>query len=123
MLSVTFTVIKQGETMTSTVRVNMNVCDHCTTVRATKKDEMTYEIEITSDCPNIMSMAEKIDTLSLTDLTDKPNSRLFDIARESEGSANCLVPAGILHAAWIEAGLISKNRALGVKTNNVEFVD
>jgi hypothetical protein len=109
--------------MTTTIRVNMNVCDHVTTVRATQTDEMTYEIEIESDCPNVKEMATMIDVLDLTDLTDKPNSRLFDIARESKGSANCLVPAGILHAAWIEAGLISKNRALDVRSNDVEFVD
>jgi len=109
--------------MTTTVKVNMNVCSHCTTVKATQRDDMTYEIEIVSDCPNVKKMAESIEILDMTDLTDKPNSRLFDIARDSAGSANCLVPAGILHAAWIEAGLISKNRALDVKTNNVEFVD
>ncbi|NYT12080.1 MAG: hypothetical protein GKC03_05940 [Methanomassiliicoccales archaeon] len=109
--------------MTSTVKINMNVCSQFTVVKATQKDDGTFDIEVTSDCPNVREFAETLENLDLTDLTDKANSRLFDRMRVTAMSANCLVPAGILHAAWIEAGLISKNLAKSVGNNNVEFVD
>lgn len=109
--------------MTSSVKINMNICDQYTKVTATQREDGTFDIKVKSECPNVRKFAESLENLTLTDLTDKANSRVFDRMRVTEMSANCLVPAGILHAAWLEAGLISKNRARSVGPNNVEFLD
>ena len=37
-------------------------------------------------------------------------------------SANCLVPAGLISAGWVEAGMIAKSNAKKNKCNEVEFV-
>jgi hypothetical protein len=42
--------------------------------------------------------------------------------REAKMSANCLFPAGLLSAAWLEAGLVAKSRAKEKKSNRIEFV-
>lgn len=42
--------------------------------------------------------------------------------RVTKMSADCLVPAGILTAAWFEAGMIAKSLAKSKKNNNVEFI-
>jgi len=53
---------------------------------------------------------------------DKRNSKVFDRMRVTKMSANCLVPAGILSAAWLEAGMIAQSNAKKNKENSVEFV-
>jgi hypothetical protein len=59
----------------------------------------------------------------MEDLTDKSRSRVFDRMREVKMSANCLVPAGVLSAAWVEAGLIARSRALAKGSNEVIFLE
>jgi hypothetical protein len=41
--------------------------------------------------------------------------------RNSQMSATCLVPHGILSAGWMEAGLWSKNLAMRQERNTIEF--
>jgi hypothetical protein len=41
--------------------------------------------------------------------------------KHTKMSANCLFPAGLLSAGWVEAGLIAKSRAKDKKSNWIEF--
>ncbi len=108
--------------MTSKVRVNMNLCAKTTTVSVTQTPEGTYHVEVDTLCDNVKEFASTLENLTLEDLTDKKNSRVFERMRVTKMSADCLVPAGILTAAWLEAGMIAQSNARKVKNNSVEFV-
>jgi len=107
--------------MTSKVRVYMEICDRVSTVEVTDQKDGTYAVNVKTACPNVREFIIGLEALNLTDLTDKRNSRVFERMRESKMSANCLFPAGLLSAAWLEAGLIAKSRAKDKKGNRIEF--
>lgn len=109
--------------MTSKVKIEMKVCDRTTEVRATDNGDGTFSIDVTSPCPNVQEFARTLEVLTMEDLTDKAHSRVFDRMRVVKMSANCLVPAGMLSAAWVEAGLIARSRALGMGSNEVRFLE
>jgi hypothetical protein len=108
--------------MTSKVKVNMKLCAKTSIVEVVQTPEGTYKVQVTTSCDNVKEFASGLEELTLTDLTDKQNSKVFDRMRVTKMSANCLVPAGILSAAWLEAGMIAKSNAKKNKENSVEFV-
>ena len=107
--------------MTSKVRVYMEICDRVSAVEVTDQKDGTYAVKVKTACPNVREFTTGLEVLNLIDLTDKRNSRVFERMRESKMSANCLFPAGLLSAAWLEAGLIAKSRAKDKKGNRIEF--
>lgn len=109
--------------MVSRVVVEMRVCAHRTEIGATDNGDGTFNIKVESPCPNVREFARTLEVLTMDDLTDKPRSRVFDRMREVKMSANCLVPAGLLSAAWVEAGLIARSRALAQRSNEVLFLE
>jgi hypothetical protein len=108
--------------MSSKVKVNMNICDKVTIVEVNQTPDGLYSVKVTSPCENVMEFASGLEELTIADLTDKTNSKVFDRMRVTKMSADCLVPAGILTAAWFEAGMIAKSLARSKKNNNVEFI-
>jgi hypothetical protein len=109
--------------MTSKVKIEMKVCDRTTEVEATDNEDGTYSIKVTSPCPNVQEFAKSLEVLTMEDLVDKSKSRVFDRMRITKMSANCLVPAGMLSAAWVEAGLLARSRAIGLGSNEVRFLE
>jgi hypothetical protein len=109
--------------MVSKIKVEMRVCEKTTEVEATDNGDGTYSIKVDSPCPNVQEFASTLEVLTMDDLIDKANSKVFDRMRVTKMSANCLVPAGILSAAWVEAGLIARSRALGMGSNEVRFLE
>ncbi len=101
----------------------MNVCEKITEIRALDNGDGTFSIQVDSPCPNVREFARTLEVLTMDDLTDKTSSRVLDRMRTTKMSANCLVPAGILSAAWVEAGLIARSRALGKGSNEVRFLE
>jgi len=101
----------------------MKVCDRTTEFEAIDNGDGTFGIKVDSPCPNVQEFARTLEVLTLQDLTDKANGRVFDRMREVKMSANRLVPAGLLSAAWVEAGLIARSRALGMGANEVRFLE
>ena len=112
----------ERERMTSKVKVNMNLCGKTSIVEVTQTPEGTYKVQATTACDNVKEFASGLEELTITDLIDKRNSKVFDRMRVTKMSANCLVPAGILSAAWLEAGMIAQSNAKKNKENSVEFV-
>ena len=100
----------------------MNLCDKVTLVEVSQTPEGTFAVKVTSPCANVMEFATGLEELSIADLTDKANSKVFDRMRVTKMSADCLVPAGILTAAWFEAGMLAKSLARSKKNNNIEFI-
>jgi hypothetical protein len=100
----------------------MEICDRVSAVEVTDQKDGTYAVKVKTACPNVREFTTGLEILNLIDLTDKRNSRVFERMRESKMSANCLFPAGLLSAAWLEAGLIAKSRAKDKKGNRIEFI-
>jgi hypothetical protein len=108
--------------MTSKVRVNMRLCDKVSTILATTQEDGTFKMEVQTTCDNVREFSRGLESLTITDLTDKADGRVFDRMRQCKMSANCLVPAGLISAGWVEAGMIAKSNAKKNKCNEVEFV-
>jgi len=97
--------------MTSKVKVNMTLCAkaHLITVEITP--EMEFVVTVETDCDNVREFIDALGKLSMTDLSDKKASKVWEIFKNVRMSANCLVPAAVMDAAWMEAGMLSKSRA------------
>ncbi len=110
--------------MVSKVKVNMRTCHKTTLVTAELlEDGETIKINLASDCENIKNYAKLIgDTISLTDCTDYPSSKIFADENRMILSMPCLVPSAIMNAAWMEVGMLSKSLAKDAKTNDNEFI-
>jgi hypothetical protein len=109
-------------TMTSKVKVNTKLCGFVSLIEATEKDDGTYDIKVDSPCEKIQKFAKGLENLTLVDIADWPNSVVQRRMLEMKIGASCLVPSGILNAARLEAGLISKSLAEQVKCISIEFV-
>jgi hypothetical protein len=108
--------------MTSKIRVNMRLCDKVSMIMATTNPDGTFDIEVQPTCDNVREFSRGLESLTITDLTDKVNGKVFDRMRHCKMSANCLVPAGMISAGWVEAGMIAASNAKKNKCNEVEFV-
>lgn len=114
---------KRGWVMVTKVKVKMNMCGKEHVVIVDTIGPNNYSVEVQSDCPNVRAFMRKLDRLTMDDLVEKYTSRIFDRMRNSSMSATCLVPHGILSAAWMEAGLWSKNLAKKQERNTIEFLE
>jgi len=97
--------------MTSKVRVNMTVCDKTHLIEVEMTPDMEFEVRAETDCENVREFIDALGRLNFTDISDKKASKVWDIFRNVRMSANCLVPAAVMDAAWMEAGMLSKNLA------------
>lgn len=97
--------------MTSKVRVNMTICDKTHLIEVEMTPDMEFEVRAETDCENVREFIDALGRLNLTDISDKKASKVWDIFKNVRMSANCLVPAAVMDAAWMEAGMLSKNLA------------
>lgn len=109
--------------MTSRVKVNMSVCGKTTIIKVTQNDEGDFEIEAETDCDNVKEFIGLLGKLTLTDISDKPNSRIWECFKKAKMSSTCLTPAAVVNAAWLEAGMLSKNLALSKGKICVEYLE
>lgn len=105
--------------MTSTVLVKMNTCSKTHRITVSLRDDGDLDLSIVSDCKNVQAYAEKIQKISMDDITEFCNSRLNSPENRSLLSVPCLVPTGIFDAAWMEVGLLSKSLCEAVGSNEV----
>lgn len=108
--------------MTAQVRVNMRLCGKTHLITVDMNEEGDFSCRIESDCVNVQEFSEGLERITLADLTDKANSGIVDRYRHCRMSANCLAPAGLISAGWMEAGMISRSNARKNKANDVEFI-
>jgi hypothetical protein len=97
--------------MTSRVKVDMKVCGKEHLIEVEMTPELEFEVRAETDCVNVREFIDKLGRLSLTDISDKKSSKVWEVFKNVSMSANCLVPAGVMDAAWMEAGMLSKNLA------------
>ena len=106
--------------MTTKVTVEMPLCGYRTKIRA-ERDGDGVRLKIFSGCNKIQYVARELETLSAVELADPSQSRLFKLLLESRFTPTCLVPVGIMNAAWVEVGNTSRYLALEKKELKIRF--
>lgn len=95
--------------MSSTVVVHMRTCGRTARITVAKQPDGTVRVAIDSDCANVASYARLLgDTIAEADVLDRAASRITAPATVRPLTAPCLVPNGVLYAASLELGLLSK---------------
>lgn len=106
----------------TTVVVKMKFCDKTHTIDVKARDDGDLDVRIESDCENVKEFARLLgDRLTMMDVTEREGSRLVDNAILEPLTLTCLAPAGVLDAAWLELGMLSKSRAKEVGSNEVSY--
>lgn len=99
----------------------MNTCGKLNKVTAELQEDGTIRVKIVSDCPNVQAYAERLGNITVEDVTNYEGSKVVDSEVRATLSVPCLTPIAVFDAAWMELGLLSKNRAKDVGNNNVSF--
>jgi len=93
-------------------------CKNTSEIEVRMTDDGDFIVKVSSSCRKVTNFVEGLGPLSMTDLTDKKESKVFRNFINSDMSANCLTLSGVITAAWMEAGMIAKSYAkLGVPLN------
>jgi hypothetical protein len=98
-------------------------CDNISVVEIRARDDGDYDVSITSSCKKAERFVEGLGVLNLMDLTNKEDSKIFSNFIKSDMSANCLLPTGIMTAAWVEAGLIARSQTKKGVPMCIEFIN
>jgi hypothetical protein len=109
--------------MTSKVRVNMFPCENKSVIEVQSTEDGNYVVKVTSTCKKAEKFVEGLGPLSLTDLTDKKEGKIFRGFIASDMSANCMILSGVITAAWIEAGMIARSVTKKGVPLSIEFVE
>jgi hypothetical protein len=109
--------------LTSRVKVKMTVCDREHLIEASQRDDGDFDIKIETQCDHVKEFAKMLGTLSIVDLTDKKNSKVWECVKNSRMSSTCLTPAAVINVCWLEAGLLSKNLAKSRGSISIEYLD
>lgn len=107
--------------MTSKVKVNMTICGMTHIIEVSPSDDGNYDVRAETECANVKEFVEMLGKISVVDLTDKMNSRIWECFKRARMSANCLVPAAVVDAGWMELGMLSKNRAASCGSKSIEY--
>ena len=107
---------------TSKVKVNMFPCGNTSLIEVSEEGDGSYSVKVSTTCQKAQRYVEGLGPLSLVDLTDKTVSKVFKDFISSDMSANCLLPSGVLTAAWVEAGMIARSMTAKGIPICVEFV-
>jgi hypothetical protein len=98
-------------------------CENKTEIEVQMNESGEYIVKATSTCPKAINYIDGLGPLSLMDLTDKKESKVFRDFINSEMSANCLILPGVMTAAWVEAGMIARSQARKGISLSIEFID
>ena len=105
----------------ATVLVKMNFCGYDHKVTVTMADDGLMDVEIESECEHVKDFAKKLGRISVDDVTAREGSKLSDPEILSPLTMTCLVTNGVMDAAWLELGMLSKNQAKKVGLNEISY--
>lgn len=106
----------------ASVKVNMRLCEKTHKITVTPNDSGTFDVKIATDCDHVKEYAKRIPTVTMDDITDMSGSTVMSYDNTMMMTPTCLAPKGVLYAAWLEVGMISKSRAETVKENSISFI-
>ncbi len=98
-------------------------CENKSEVEVQSTPDGNYAVKVKSTCKKAEKFVEGLGPLSITDLTDKKESKIFRDFIASDMSANCLLLPGVMTAAWVEAGMIARSMAKKGIPLSIEFVE
>lgn len=105
-----------------TVLVKMNFCEYTHKMDVNLNDEGNLDVHIESGCSHVMDFAEKLGgTITMDDVTQREGSKLFDPEILAPLTMTCLASNGVLDAAWLELGMLSKSQARKVGGNEISY--
>lgn len=105
--------------MASTVIVDMKTCSHKHKITVSMRDDGNMDVEIVSDCPNIQEYARNLKEITAEDAMDFGRGRINSPDVRASMSATCLCPLGVVNAAWMEMGMLSKSLCKKVHSNEI----
>lgn len=94
--------------MSSTIDVNMTICDKKVKVTATSREDGTIDIDIESDCHFLDAYARNLKNISMDDIMCFERSRINNEEVRGNMSMICAAPIAVYQAAWMECGMLSK---------------
>jgi hypothetical protein len=109
--------------MTTVFEVQSSVCGNKTTIVVEKKDRARMTVSLETSCSKIKAYSEVIKELEFREVckgfTQNP---IYVHAVSSHITATCLVPCGIVMAAWTEFEMMSKNLLRQVEPHSIKFI-
>lgn len=104
------------------VVVKMKFCNKTHKITVKMKDDGDLSLHVATDCPEVKYYAECLgDTLTMDDIMDISTSRVLSPENLKKVTMTCLAPNGIINAAWLETGMMSKKLAKEVGENVISF--
>jgi hypothetical protein len=89
--------------------INAGVCGFSTTVQAVGDDNNPYtvRVKIESECPAVMKLAEALgeEVDAFREISFRGGPRVLELGPKNLSHPACPVPAGIIKAIEVEAGL------------------
>ena len=105
--------------MTSVIYVNMNTCSRTARVSVTRRDDGDLDVSIKSDCENVRRYAERLTRMTEMDVIDFAHSVVNREGVRDPLTATCLVPMGVVYAASMELGMMSKRMGDSVHADEI----
>lgn len=106
----------------ATVVVKMKFCDKTHKIDVSMRDDGDLDVHIDTDCENVKAFAEKLGpVLTMADVTEREGSKFSDPEILEPLTLTCLTVNGVMDAAWLEMGMLSKSRAKEVGSNEVSY--
>lgn len=107
----------------ATVLVRMGSCemDHKITVKDNGDGTMSVTVE--SPCAQVRQYIQSLGNISPMDLMDRATSKIFDPELCRPLTLTCLVPDGVMHAAYLESSMVAGSLAFRSDPDSVTFLD
>ena len=94
--------------MTSVVTVRMNTCDRTMRIEVSRREDGDLDVRIESDCENVMQYASRLTRMTEMDVIDFSDSIVNRRGVRDPLTPTCLCPMGVIYAASMELGMMSK---------------
>ena len=107
--------------MTSVILVRMNTCRRYARVAVSRRDDGDMDVRIESDCENIAEYARRLPVISDMDVLDPGSGRIFDSEVRGPLTPTCLCPMGVIYAASMEMGLMTKRISETVSSDEIDL--
>ena len=100
--------------MTSVIYVNMNTCSRTARVSVTRRDDGDLDVSI-----DVRRYAERLTRMTEMDVIDFAHSVVNREGVRDPLTATCLVPMGVVYAASMELGMMSKRMGDSVHADEI----